>query len=109
MRDKPKLWYITTGLCPFLAVATSEQESQCNTGPAQCCNQSGSVNDPAIAEELGLLGVDVRDVNAIDGLDCTPASVITVGSRARCSSSPPLCEDDHLERLVAISRSPIGV
>jgi len=102
MKHKPKLWYITTKIWSFLAVATSEHESQCHTGPAQCCNQSGSANDPIVAKELGLLGLDDAAIipNTIVGFDC--AAAIDDDDDIQCSSSLLCCEDNGFAGFIAL-------
>ena len=57
-----------------LAVATPTGSSG-STGDVECCNTVGKASDPAIATELGLLGVVVQDVDALVGLDCSPITV----------------------------------
>ena len=57
-----------------LAVATPTGSSG-STGDVECCNTVGKASDPAIASELGLLGVVVQDVDALVGLDCSPITV----------------------------------
>ena len=58
-----------------ISFALAVAAQQCNTGPIQCCNSFGKASDPAIAKELGLLGVTLQDVNVPIGLQCTPISV----------------------------------
>ena len=57
-----------------LAVATPTGSSG-STGDVECCDTVGKASDPAIANELSLLGVVVQDVNALVGLDCSPITV----------------------------------
>lgn len=62
----------------LLAVATpmpNEPASSCSTGDLQCCDTTGSASDPAIATELGFLGVVVQDIDALVGLTCSPITV----------------------------------
>ena len=57
-----------------LAVATPTGTSG-STGDVECCNTVGKASDPAIAKELGILGVVVQDADVIVGLDCSPITV----------------------------------
>jgi len=56
--------------------------SQCNTGPVQCCNSTGTAKDPSISKLLGLLNINVSDVTAIIGVTCTPITVIGGGGNS---------------------------
>lgn len=78
-------------LIPVIALITlasasptkrTEPASQCDTAPVQCCDSVQSAGSPAAANELGLLGIIVQDLNIPVGLTCTPISVIGVGSGA---------------------------
>ncbi|KAL0954014.1 hypothetical protein HGRIS_005170 [Hohenbuehelia grisea] len=95
-----------------LAAATptrrNEPASSCTTGPVQCCNSSGKATDPAIAKELGVLGVVVQDVTAIVGLGCSPISVVGVGGDS-CSAAPLCCEDNSFKGLVALGCVPVNL
>ncbi|KAK7470374.1 hypothetical protein VKT23_001801 [Stygiomarasmius scandens] len=90
-----------------LAVAT-QPASQCNTAPVQCCNTVGKASDPAIAKELGIIGVVVQDVNALVGVTCTPISVIGVGGNS-CSANPVCCENNSFNGLVALGCVPVDL
>ena len=50
--------------------------------------------DPAIAKELGVLGIVVQDVDALIGLTCSPVTVIGVGSGGGCSANAVCCQDN---------------
>ncbi|KAK7041890.1 sc3 hydrophobin [Paramarasmius palmivorus] len=53
---------------------------------------TGDASDPAIAKDLGLLGVVVQGVNVLVGLTCTPVTVIGAGGSG-CSAHPVCCTD----------------
>ena len=55
--------------------------------------QAGSAAGAAL---LGLLGVVVQDLNVLLGLDCSPISVVGVGSGSECSASPVCCENNDV-------------
>ncbi|KAI0628863.1 hypothetical protein C8Q77DRAFT_1161891 [Trametes polyzona] len=59
--------------------------------------QAGSQSASAL---LGLLGIVVQDVNVLVGLNCSPISVIGVGTGDACSGTAVCCEDNsHLGTL----------
>jgi len=74
----------TTTLAAATGVATTTPipASQCNTGPVQCCNSTGTAKDPSISKLLGLLNINVSDVTAIIGVTCSPISVIGIGGNS---------------------------
>jgi len=75
----------TSTLAAATGVATGGSPipaSQCNTGPVQCCNETGTTKDASIAKALALVGVDVSDVNVLIGLTCDPISVIGIGGNS---------------------------
>ncbi|ETW76432.1 hydrophobin-like protein [Heterobasidion irregulare TC 32-1] len=105
-------------LIPVIALITlasasptkrTEPASQCDTAPVQCCDSVQSAGSPAAANELGLLGIVVQDLNIPVGLTCTPISVIGVGSGASCDASPVCCEDNSYNGVVAIGCVPVDL
>ncbi|KAH9950778.1 fungal hydrophobin [Amylocystis lapponica] len=93
---------------PLLAAATPLQpRQQCNTGPIQCCQQTEAANSAAGAALLGLLGIVVQDVTAQIGLDCSPISVVGVGSGNTCDASPVCCEENSVDNLVSLGCVPV--
>ncbi len=80
-----KLFVVATVLTA-LAVATptemmrrTEPAGSCTTGSLNCCNSSGTAKDENVATQLANLGVEVKDINALIGLGCSPLSVVGVG------------------------------
>jgi hypothetical protein len=65
-----------------IAGGSPSGDSQCNTGPVQCCNSVEMASDPSAAQLLGVLGVVVQDVNALVGITCNPISVIGAGGNS---------------------------
>ncbi|TDL27838.1 hydrophobin [Rickenella mellea] len=84
-------------------------DGQCNTGPNQCCQQTGAANSQPIATLLGLLGIVVQDVTAGVGINCTPITAIGAGSGATCTQQPVCCTDNQFNGLVAIGCTPINL
>jgi hypothetical protein len=82
--------------------------SQCTTGPVQCCDSDGTINDNAVAEALALVDVIVQDPSVLIGLTCTPITVVGVGSGATCNADPLCCENNNFNGIVAIGmRAPL--
>ncbi|KAI0713767.1 fungal hydrophobin-domain-containing protein [Earliella scabrosa] len=90
----------------FVAVAAAG-DSKCNTGPVQCCNKLESANSDAGSAILSLLGIAVQDVTAKIGLECSPLSVVGVGSGSGCSTRPVCCENNNVGGLISIGCVPI--
>ncbi|KAH0830201.1 hydrophobin, partial [Lanmaoa asiatica] len=82
-------------LVAVAAAAPSElearQTSQCNTGSMQCCATTTTASDPVASTLLGLLGIVLGDVTATIGLNCSPLTVIGLGSGSTCTQQPVCC------------------
>ncbi|KAJ3524591.1 hypothetical protein NM688_g8534 [Phlebia brevispora] len=70
--------------------------SQCNTGSISCCDQVLDSSSEEANLLLGLLGIVLDGVTGLLGLDCSPISVIGVGSGSECSASPVCCENNSV-------------
>ncbi|RDX49785.1 fungal hydrophobin [Lentinus brumalis] len=90
---------------PLLAVATAIQGrgGEPSSG-ATCCSTFGESSDPAIASQLGLLGIILSGLNVLVGLDCSP---ITVIGGSGCSGTTVTCTDNSKGGLVDIGCVPI--
>ncbi|KIJ25838.1 hypothetical protein M422DRAFT_192968 [Sphaerobolus stellatus SS14] len=84
----------------------NEPISQCNTGNVQCCNTVTSASDPSTAALLGLLGMALQSVDVLICTECTPITVIGVGSDANCAQQPVCCTDNNFNGLVNVGCSP---
>ncbi|PPQ78229.1 hypothetical protein CVT25_015548 [Psilocybe cyanescens] len=95
-----------------LAAATptrrNEPASQCNTGGLQCCNSVTSANSAAASSIIALLGIVVQDVTAAVGLNCSPISVIGIGSNS-CTAQPVCCENNSFHGLIALGCTPVNI
>ncbi|KAF9522616.1 hydrophobin-315 [Crepidotus variabilis] len=91
-----------------LAAATGIPASQCNTGPVQCCNSTGTAKDANISKLLGALNINVSDVNALIGVTCNPISVIGVGGNS-CTAQPVCCSNNSFHGVVAIGCVPVSL
>ncbi|THH00956.1 hypothetical protein EW145_g7005 [Phellinidium pouzarii] len=83
------------------ATPTATTISQCNTGPAQCCQSTSSSEDPVTQLLLGLLGVVLEGITADIGITCSPILGNT------CDQAPVCCENNNFNGLIAIGCSPI--
>ncbi|TFK82504.1 fungal hydrophobin [Polyporus arcularius HHB13444] len=90
---------------PLLAVATAIQGrgGEPSSG-ATCCSTFGESSDPAIASQLGLLGIILNGVDVLVGLDCSPITVIGASS---CSGTTVTCTDNSKDAAVDIGCVPI--
>ncbi|KAF9522624.1 hydrophobin-315 [Crepidotus variabilis] len=91
-----------------LAAATAIPASQCNTGPVQCCDSTGTAKDPSISKLLGLLNINVSDVDALVGVTCTPITVIGAGGSS-CAAQPVCCSNNSFKGVVAIGCTPVSL
>ncbi|KAH7884679.1 hydrophobin 2 [Phlebopus sp. FC_14] len=95
-----------TGTAAAPSSTNAEPASQCNTGPIQCCN---SASDPSVIPLLGLLGIDLSDLNVLVGLTCSPITVIGTGLGGSCSADPVCCENNNFDGLISIGCTPINI
>jgi hypothetical protein len=62
--------------------AAAQGNSQCNTGPIQCCQSVYQSQSKAGAGLASLVGVAVQNVNALVGFDCSPITASVIGAAA---------------------------
>ncbi|KAJ3536093.1 hypothetical protein NM688_g6881 [Phlebia brevispora] len=98
---------VTTTITVTAPAPTVTTVSQCNTGSIQCCQQVESASSAAGSLLLGLLGIVLTDLDVLLGLDCSPISIIGVGSGSACSANPVCCENNSLGGLISIGCVPI--
>ncbi|KAI8970904.1 hydrophobin 1 [Trametes punicea] len=99
---------ISLGALPILAAATPlAPRDTCSTGPIQCCQSVESADSAAGSLLLGLLGIVLEDVTALIGLDCSPITVIGVGTGNSCSANAVCCENNNVGGLISIGCVPI--
>ncbi|KAF8916730.1 hypothetical protein CPB85DRAFT_1216221 [Mucidula mucida] len=78
---------------------------QCNTGPVQCCNSV----EKTTAHPTGLLGVILElSIGTLVGLNCSPISVLGLGSGSCLTSSSQAvcCENNSHGSLISIGCIP---
>ncbi|GJE95134.1 fungal hydrophobin [Phanerochaete sordida] len=87
-----KLAAFATLALPLLAVATPAPLAA-RQSDVQCCNSTEDANSASAAALLGLLGIVVQDVTGLIALDCSPISVIGVGTGSACSGTTVSCSN----------------
>ncbi|TFK79367.1 fungal hydrophobin, partial [Polyporus arcularius HHB13444] len=97
---------------PLLATATPvelEKRQSCSTGPLQCCQQTQTANSLGVGIILGLLGIVLQDLTALVGLDCSPITVIGVGTGNTCDANVVCCENNNVGGLLSIGCVPVSL
>lgn len=89
-----------------LAAATPTPGGQPSSSDA-CCSTVGQADSQPVAGLLATLGVVIQDVTAIVGVDCSPITVIGVGSGSACSGTTVSCSSNELGGLVQIGCIPV--
>nr|VWO94198.1 Hydrophobin-like protein MPG1 [Ganoderma boninense] len=100
----------TTLALPLLAVATPVElvaRQSCSTGAVQCCNSTVEANSASGNLLLGLLGIVLGDITGLIGLNCSPLTVIGVGSGNACSAQAVCCTNNNVGGLISIGCVPI--
>ncbi|KAI8970903.1 fungal hydrophobin-domain-containing protein [Trametes punicea] len=81
--------------------------NECSTGAIQCCNSVESSNSASVSLLLGLLGIVLGDITGLVGLDCSPITVIGVGTGNACSANTVCCQNNNVGGLISIGCVPI--
>ncbi|KAI0682238.1 fungal hydrophobin [Earliella scabrosa] len=96
---------------PLLAAATpielEARQQSCSTGSIQCCQQTVDSKSASGGLILGLLGILLGDVTALLGLNCSPITVIGVGTGNACSANTVCCSNNNVGGLISIGCLPI--
>ncbi|KAI0826603.1 fungal hydrophobin-domain-containing protein [Trametes gibbosa] len=86
---------------PLLAAATPvelEARQTCSTGAIQCCSSVESASSASGNFLLGLLGIVLGDITGLIGLNCSPLTIIGVGSGNACSANAVCCTNNNIPR-----------
>ncbi|KAI0363042.1 hydrophobin-251 [Pilatotrama ljubarskyi] len=97
---------------PLLAAATpleARNAGSCDTGALQCCDSTETASSAAGAVLLGLLGIVIQDVDVLLGVNCSPITVIGVGTGSSCSATTVCCDDNSHGGLVSIGCVPVNL
>ncbi|KAI0777707.1 fungal hydrophobin-domain-containing protein [Trametes elegans] len=76
--------------------------SNCSTGNLQCCNSVVESNSDSANLLLGLLGIVLGDLTGLIGLNCSPLSVIGIGTGNACSSNAVCCTNNNVGGLLSV-------
>ncbi|KAH9848260.1 hypothetical protein C2E23DRAFT_889291 [Lenzites betulinus] len=72
--------------------SSSTTNSQCNTGPVQCCNSVQPAKSEGIMSMLKALDIlDQVGENDQVGLTCSPINASSVGGSQSCDAAPVCC------------------
>jgi len=104
-----KLTVVLSTLAVLASAIPTPAVSQCNTGPAQCCNTLQSTKDLDVATLHGLLGVAVQGVSAFVGLGCTPISVVAITEGTNCAQQPVCCQNNQFGGLINLGCDPVSL
>ncbi|KAI0717349.1 fungal hydrophobin-domain-containing protein [Cerioporus squamosus] len=98
-----------TGTCTATApvVTVTEPASNCTTGPIQCCEAIQSANSAPGKVILGLLGIILKDLDVVLGLNCDPITGVGVGSGNACTAVTVCCENNSVGSLISIGCIPV--
>ncbi|OCH87291.1 fungal hydrophobin [Obba rivulosa] len=94
------------GLATLAAATPMPWGSQPSSG-ASCCSSVGQVDSDPIASVLKGLGVVIQDITAIVGVNCSPITVVGVGSGSACSGTTVTCSSNELGGLIQIGCVPV--
>ncbi|TDL20473.1 fungal hydrophobin [Rickenella mellea] len=86
---------IIASLAALVASVPAPHGGECNSGPVQCCNSLSTAGDPAFADQLGLLGINIQDPNVPIGVTCTPVTVFGIqGGSSSCNGETVCCDTE---------------
>ncbi|RPD64626.1 fungal hydrophobin [Lentinus tigrinus ALCF2SS1-7] len=97
----------TTTVTVTAPASTVTSASQCSTGDLQCCKSVESASSLGGTLLLGLLGIVLSDLNVLLGLNCSPITVIGVGSGDACSANVVCCSNNNVGGLISIGCVPV--
>ncbi|KAF9230908.1 hydrophobin [Melanogaster broomeanus] len=80
-------------------------DSDCNTGSAECCDNTYTSTDTTVTSLVALLGIVLPDVDGLVGLGCTSI----IGTAASCTQQPVCCTGNTYNGLINVGCSPINV
>ncbi|KAJ3542002.1 hypothetical protein NM688_g6019 [Phlebia brevispora] len=97
-------WAVTPTVTVTLTAPapTATTISQCNTGDIQCCDQVLESDSDGASILLSLLGIALEGVTGLIGFNCSPLTVVGVGSGESCSASPVCCENNSVVRALSV-------
>lgn len=111
----PRLAVVIAASFAVLAAATPVEvrgdsgDSQCNGGTISCCNSVQDASSSSVTSLLGLLGLSLGSITGQVGLNCSPLTVVGVGSGASCTSQTVCCTGNSFNGLINVGCTPINV
>ncbi|RPD65519.1 fungal hydrophobin [Lentinus tigrinus ALCF2SS1-7] len=105
--NNPTVTVTVTATAPGATV--TQPADVCSTGSIQCCQSTEKANSAAGSAFLGLLGIVLKDTNVLIGLDCSPITVVGVGSGNSCSASTVCCENNNVGGLISVGCVPVSL
>ncbi|KIJ62692.1 hypothetical protein HYDPIDRAFT_114369 [Hydnomerulius pinastri MD-312] len=96
-------------ILPLAALVAAGTESQCNTGPIQCCNSVQQASQVSNLESLcGITQADAGVLGLV-GLGCTPITVVGTGSACNAQQQPVCCTHNDFKGDVTLGCSPVNI
>ncbi|KIM61512.1 hypothetical protein SCLCIDRAFT_1215978 [Scleroderma citrinum Foug A] len=79
-------------------------DGSCSNGTLQCCQSTSTATSSSLSELTGLLGIvaDIPLVGPLLGLNCSPITVIGLGSGANCAQQTVCCQNDQFSGLINV-------
>nr|AHZ18302.1 hydrophobin 6 [Tricholoma vaccinum] len=105
-----KVVVFVAALAAFVAASpVPSADSQCNTGPVQCCNSVYQSQSQEASLLASLVGANLQGANVMAGIQCTPITVLGLAGASKCSQQPVCCSENHMNGLVVVGCSPVGL
>ncbi|KAF8154960.1 fungal hydrophobin-domain-containing protein [Crassisporium funariophilum] len=103
--------FAAASMAVFVAAAPTPGgiQNSCNTGPVQCCNSTMDGESEQFNAITALLGIVTGPVTGQVGVNCTPLTVVGLGSGASCTQQPVCCEGNNFNGLIVIGCSPTNI
>jgi len=99
----------TTTIVVTTTAPAASGGNQCSTGPVQCCNSVESSSSENSSKTLGLLGIVLQGLDIPVGLNCSPISVLGLGSAGSCAAQTVCCDNNNFNGLINLGCSPINL
>ncbi|KIK73601.1 hypothetical protein PAXRUDRAFT_586141, partial [Paxillus rubicundulus Ve08.2h10] len=84
-------------------------DSQCNTGPIQCCSSTMTSTTTTLASLSSLLGLSLPSIGGLIGLSCSSITGVGTGTGAVCTQQPVCCTNNTYSGLINLGCSPINI
>ncbi|TRM66736.1 hydrophobin [Schizophyllum amplum] len=88
--------------------AETGKPASCSGGGVYCCNKTTKTTDKSIQGLLAGVGVVVKNIHDLVGLNCSPITAIGVGG-TKCTAQTVCCSDTYQNGLVNVNCVPINI